>query len=270
MTEQKLKNFYDQIDRLYSKKAFGELEVYLHDKLGEEMASNGKDSILITILNELATFYRGQNEPEKSVDYLRMAAEAVQKSQGEDSKEYATLITNLSAAYRYQKNGPAAIQYGEQAVKILKKLGTEYWFFYSAALNNLGMAYLSVGETGTARIHFERAMELLREHGMDRNPDSEEKCVIMINIAYTYYVEKKLRQAEDYCWSTIKEYRNIHRRRWDHIYVLLRLMGDIYRELGQGEKAGKAYQMALKRIEKAAGKNFEYKEIEKRLELISR
>lgn len=265
---EKLRDLYSQINRLYAAKAFSELETYLLDKLDEEMVTDGTDSILISILNELATFYRGQNEPEKSIEYLQMAADVTQNLIGRNSREYATLIMNLSAAHRINKNGRVAVELADTAAEILKELGEQHRYFYCAAINNKGMAYLSLYEPAKARECFKEAIEILIACGLGDDPDTEEICVTMINIAFTYYEEKEFENAENFCQTILKRYEQINKDKWSHLYALYTLMGDIYKGLNRKEDAVNSYQTAMKLVEEDSGQNFEYKNIKEKLEAI--
>lgn len=265
----KLNEFYSQINRLYDGKELLDLETYLFAKLSEEMASDGTDSILISVLNELATFYRGQNQPEKSIEYLQMAADVTKDMIGKDSQEYATLLMNLSAAYRINKNGRAAVDLADRAADILKGLGEAHLYFYCAAINNKGMAYLSLKESEKARECFEETIEIFSDLGFDDDPDTEAVCVSMINIAHTYYDEKRFTEALEYCRNILKKYDRINQNRWDHLYALYTLMGDIYRNLQQDEEAAEAYRKAMNLVDEASGQNFEYRDIKVKLEMIT-
>lgn len=266
----KRNDFYNEINRLYDEKAFSELEDYLFEELSEEMASDGTDSILISVLNELATFYRGQNQPEKSIEYLQMAADVTKNTIGKNSREYATVLMNLSAANRMNKNGRDAVKLAGKAAEIVKELGEEHRYFYCAAINNKGMAYLNLQEPVKARACFEEAIEILKELGFEENPDTEEICVSMINIAFTYYEEKLFDQAEKYGLDLLKKYERVNPDRREHLYALYTLMGDIYGCQRRKGEAEKAYQKAMELVEEACGQNFEYKNIREKLERITK
>jgi len=96
-----LQEIFDKLDKLYSEGNSDAVEKFLKLTIASMEANEEEDkSEYVSILNELAGFYRGTSRYAESMELFSKALKIMEGNNAEDTPAYATVLLNLAGLYR--------------------------------------------------------------------------------------------------------------------------------------------------------------------------
>ena len=147
------KNIYDRIDSLLREYKLDEAEEYMNSVLSQA-EEQGDNDTAVSVLNELAGFYRDKGDFERSMDCALRSAKLLENSDKTDPAYFAAML-NLANAYRAGgKLSEAKAVYDD-----IDKGITEYApGLFSSFCNNIALMYQQTGEFEKAAGYLEKAI----------------------------------------------------------------------------------------------------------------
>lgn len=250
-----MEEFYAELDRLYEKQKFDEIEAYLiRQSQVRASRSKSEEMLQMAAYNELASFYRNRGNAAEAVEYFHRAKRLAEMHCGRETAEYATIINNLAGAYRILGDYENALKYFETAMDIYSKiLGTSN-FYYTSAVNNAALLYLSAGELDKAEEMLAKALkvtEKAREMKMER-------AVSLGNLAVLYMKREKEDEAINALEEAVSIYGELPEDQRMHMAAACNSLGDIHLNRGKMEKADEMYRISREITVRFFGKNAEY------------
>ena len=130
----------DELDVLFKKRHYSEVEGFLLCKIKEAESDNDSNSIII-LGNELIGFYRIASRHKDSLalgDYL---ISLMKEMKLEETVAYATTFLNVATACREAGRIDESLKYYNDVLKIYNNTISEYDMRLAGLYNNMGLAY---------------------------------------------------------------------------------------------------------------------------------
>ena len=112
-----IQSVLDQLDQLFVQKKLAEVEPFLTGRLQVALEEGDAGSAL-TLMNELAGFYRSVSQPEKSLEAAEQALSAVSLMKLSGTAPHATTLLNAATAYRAAGDLTRALSLYQEAFQI--------------------------------------------------------------------------------------------------------------------------------------------------------
>lgn len=241
-----------QLDALFAEHRIDMVEAFLTEKI-EEAAALGDRNAVITLMNEIIGHFRETGEFEKATEYCEQVLLLMQKMGLEGTVAYATTLLNVANAYRAAgllKESAKAYQ----TVKIIYEGNLAYNDFrYASLYNNMSLLFQEMGDFESACDCLERALGIVTQYSNARI----ETAVTYTNLALS---QLKLERYEEAIINLKRAFSifEMDEDRDYHYSGALSAMGEAQYLSGDLEEAAKYYKMALKEIERTAGRNKAY------------
>lgn len=244
------KDYLAAVDAAYDSSRPEELESRLTAVLDECRSDLGETSReYIAVLSELAAYYRGQMNLEKSRELFRRAVALGRDVFGEDSPDFATLRVNLSGTLRLTKEFDEAERELLEAISIYDQTLPPAHALTLAAWNNLSLIQMDQGLTGDALQIQERLL-----HTLEDAPDlREELATTLINIGSLQLQEKNYEEAKRALRDAIRIYDEELSRDTPHYFSAWNALGIAEISSGDPEAAVNSFRRALDSAESLFG-----------------
>ena len=152
---------FAELDRMQKTCTEEEIEEWLVLKCRQSEQEEPADPLIISSLyNELGSFYRHRNKPEKGAEAFLKAKVAAQPFQ---DANYATIINNLAGDYRMMGNYDEAIALFQEAIDLYQKFPETPKSLVSSGYNNLALVYMDMKQYGKAAELLQSAAECLAQ-----------------------------------------------------------------------------------------------------------
>lgn len=163
------------------------------DRTGEEkfdqLSDHEKEWIIrcsdtrIAVLNEMACFYRGISQWDKSIAAFEAVKEELENRGLQNNSAYAVVILNMAGAYRLMGKFDTALEAFKNAEAIMQASKNTSDYEFAGLYNNTGLVYQDTKELAKAAECFEKALTYL-----EKVPDNDaEIATNRANLAVTYY-----------------------------------------------------------------------------------
>lgn len=163
------------------------------DRTGEEkfdqLSEHEKEWIIrcsdtrIAVLNEMACFYRGISQWDKSIAAFEAVKEELENRSLEHNSAYAVVVLNMAGAYRLMGKFDTALEAFKNAETIMLASKNTSDYEFAGLYNNTGLVYQDINELAKAAECFEKALTYL-----EKVPDNDaEIATNRANLAVTYY-----------------------------------------------------------------------------------
>lgn len=249
-----MKDFFEQLDAMYQSGRQAEVESFLQETL--QRVSNGQK---ITVLNELAGFYRGVSRYEDSVAAYLSALMLLEAAGQRDKPFYSTIVMNAAGTLRLAGRLSEA---EEMYKKVLDLLDPED-YVYASTQNNLSLVLQDQGKYKEAQVLAEQALEWVRCHGA---PDHE-VATSLNNLANIHMNMGDVEYAGTLIKESLAIYDAMEKPNVHHAAALSFQGVLCYRQKDlDGAKA--AFERALSLTEYFFGKNIEYKQTLQSLKVV--
>lgn len=248
-----IKETLGELDILFVKRRYGEVESFLLSKIKEAEAENDSSSAL-TLLNELLGFYRSLNRFNEAI-MLAAKIISLMKDMGiEEEVPYATSVLNIATVYREAGKIDEAIVYYNDVMKIYEKALPKNDMKFAGLYNNMSQAY-------TETKNYEKACDLLGKalSIVVQNKGTEiEEAVTNSNLGITLLKMNKLADALKHIEKSLSIFEKKAGPKDFHYSAALSVMGELQLTLKNYEKALEYFYRALDEIEDSMGKNSRY------------
>lgn len=234
------------------------------DRTGEEkyeqLSDREKEWIIncsdtrIAILNEMACFYRGISQWDKSIAAFEAVKEELENRGLQNNSAYAVVILNMAGAYRLMGKFDDALAAFKNAEAILlaSKNTTDYEF--AGLYNNTGLVYQDIGQLANAAECFEKALTYL-----EKVPDNEaEVATNRANLAVTYYNSGNKEKALDCLNKSIEIFDTLDGGLNPHYAGALNTKAVMLFSAGSYKEAADTFITSIEKTKLIFGENKEY------------
>lgn len=214
----------------------------------------GLSEAKITVLNELACFYRGISRWDECLGAFSRVKEEIELCglTGDDS--YALVTLNLAGAYRLLGRFEDALAAFEEAKAILDKNGKLDAYSYSSYYNNAGLVYQDMKDYTKAVEFFEKALQL-----MPRTPENlAEIATGLSNLAMSHYASGDPQSAEMKLDEAIEIFKKLDEGKKPHYAGALNTKAFFCFNAGNIEKSAELFEEAIELTKLIFGENNEY------------
>ncbi len=242
----------EHLDWLFAEKRLEQVEPYLTQHLAEAR-QEGDAGAALTLLNELAGFYRSTSQTEKSLDMAKQALKAIQDMGLAGTSAHGTTLINAATAYRAAGNRERAASLYQEALATLQSLGAS-GYSLASLLNNMSQLFQDLGRHGEALSFLEQALALLAPR-----EDAAEIATTHANMALSLLSLNRLPEAQEHLEQAFALFEAGDGPRDAHYGAALAAAGELaYRE-GDFRQAVDWYQKALPEIRSSFGENEGYR-----------
>lgn len=176
--------FFHSLDGLYAQGDLQKVEAFLLSTEKSAYASaQSKTQQLLTVYNEMGSFYRGTSRYSKSIAAFEKARDLVALTMGEGCEQYATILNNMAGTYRLMQKSEQSIALFTQAQQIYRQNHLEESYAYASVLNNLALAYQENGQPALAIPVLGQALGLIEKMQHHKH----EIAVTCSNLATLHY-----------------------------------------------------------------------------------
>ena len=158
-----LSKFFERLNELFKQGDLSAVESFMVRSLSELEHSPQKSSPEgASIMNELASFYRGVSRYSESAEYFRRALDTLERNGMNHSPQYAIIFINLAGMRRLLGQRDEATELFLKAKSMLEDAGREDSYEYASVLNNLSLVHQDAGEFEKAYEMASAALEYMR------------------------------------------------------------------------------------------------------------
>ena len=282
-----VKAFYENLDQYYARYDNAATEQFLKDSLeeaesymiipshccscddhldhtpeeeAEALTDEEKQWILecsdsrVAVLNEMACFYRGISEFDKSLKCFRTVEEELRARGLENNSAYAVVILNLAGALRLMGRLDEALDTFRQAETILLNSKNTDDYELAGLYNNTGLVYQDMGKLELAAENFEKALTYLV-----KVPDNDaEIATNHANLAVTYYNLGKAEEAERCLDKAIDMFKDLDGGMNPHYAGALNTKAAVAYRSGRFEEAASLFVTAAEKTKLIFGESKDY------------
>lgn len=233
------------IDALLKESRLDEAEKYMTDTL-ELARKQDRTDIMLTLLNELAGFYRDCGNFPRSLECCRNSENLMEQMGIAGSEQYISALLNSANACRAAGLWEESFKYYE---KIRSELDAGHGndALYAGYYNNLSLLYQEQGQWENAAQCLENALALTSE-GESR------RAITQTNLAVCLAKTGRLSEAKDILAPAMEFFRGMSPSDF-HYSAALAACGDICFGEKCYQKAAEYYEAALAEIELHMGRN---------------
>ncbi|MDD6154860.1 MAG: tetratricopeptide repeat protein [Eubacteriales bacterium] len=269
-----LAQFYNTLDSYYSqhdnagaeefmKKSQKDALDFVVNKAQVKCACEGGDTVgqteanmeYVAVTNELACFYRGLSEFDKSLENFNLAQQELLNTGNQNTQEYGTVLLNKAGTYRYMNQLDNALDCFEAAAFVFDNLESADPAVLSGLANNMGLVYLDKKDPDKAIEHFNHALEIDLQDERIR----DKAGMAYNNLATAYMMKGDLDMAKE---NIDKAIEGLEREPGEsinpHYPAALNTRATIEFHQGDAEAALADFKKALEGTEVCYGQNVEY------------
>ena len=181
---------------------------------------------------QMGWVYAVQGETDRSLTRIMAAYALVQEIK--DLRLEAKVVYVLGIIHGVTGNYPESLHYRIRALEIAREVGNRS--LEADSLNAIGAQYLDLGDYKQALSAYSLALQICREIQSNREP------VVLANIADVCAKLQDFPEALHYAKAALEVSR--HLKTFWYEGSILRVMGAVYLEIGEGESALSCYQQA--------------------------
>jgi tetratricopeptide (TPR) repeat protein len=254
-----IENLFEQLDNLYESGDPDGVETFLKTTL-LAFEVNGEDNRpeYVSLLNELAGFYRGVSRYAESAEEFGKALALMEEQGQTESPAFANILMNLAGLFRLMGESENSRNMFLRAKQLMEASVARDDYAYASVLNNLSLAYQETGELDLALDAQTRSLELIRSGVAGGTFGStHEIATALNNLAAVNMRLGHFDEAETYIRDALNIYaampeENIHHAAALTTYATVKFLHRDY------DGAIATYEQSLPLTERFFGKNIEY------------
>jgi putative nucleotidyltransferase with HDIG domain len=181
---------------------------------------------------QLGWVYAVQGEMDQSLAQVSAAYLLVQEIK--DLRLEAKVVYVLGLIHGVTGNYPESLQYRMRALEIAREVGNRV--LEADSLNAIGVQYSELGDHKQALVNYSATLSIYRELESNREP------MVLINIADACTRMQDFPEALHYAKIALETSHRLETTWYDS--SILRIMGAVYLDMGDGESALSCYQQA--------------------------
>ena len=282
-----IKKFYEDLDAHYARYDNAATEQFLKDSLAEseefmiipsscsscedhcdrtgeekyeQLSDHEKEWIIncsdtrIAILNEMACFYRGISQWDKSIAAFEAVKEELENRGLQNNSAYAVVILNMAGAYRLMGKFDTALEAFKKAETIMLSAKSTSDYEFAGLYNNTGLVYQDTNDLAKAAECFEKALTYL-----EKVPDNDaEVATNRANLAVTYYNSGNREKAIECLDKAIAIFETLDGGLNPHYAGALNTKAVMLFQSGKVEEAANTFVSAIEKTKLIFGENKEY------------
>lgn len=241
-----------QLDSLIENRRTDLVEGYLREKM-EEAAEEGDRRAVITLMNELISYYGGTGEFEKMVEYCQQVLLLLQGMGMKGTIPYAATLLHVADAYREAGLLSDAMRAYQEVKGIYEGSIAYNDFRYVELYQGMSLLFQQTGDDESACDCLQRALSVASQYQGDRI----EVAAIYTNLALAEIKLLRYEEAMDHLKRAISLYEMDEERDY-HYSGALSAMGEVLYMTGELEESARFYKLALLEIERTSGRNQAY------------
>lgn len=248
-----IKKSLNELDLLYEKNLYNEVEKFLLSKIKKSKEENDRRSE-ITLLNELMGFYRTSSRYKELIDLCDYTISLLKEIGLEGTVAYATTALNVATAYREVGKVDKSLEYYSEVLKTYRAAIPENDMRFASLYNNMSIAC-------NEKKHYEEAFDLLEKALaiVVKNKGTEtEEAITYSNMTKCLMKMNRLSEASDYAKKSLLIFEKKSGQKDFHYSASLSAMGELQFLQGNYEEALKYFNHALSEIENTIGINSYY------------
>jgi tetratricopeptide (TPR) repeat protein len=267
-----IEGIFEKLDALYAAGKPDEIEQFLVATIKSfELNEETHKGEFISVLNELAGFYRGVSRYTEAAELFLRALQLLEVAGLATSPAFATVLMNLAGLYRLTGQLAETITLFLRAKELLENADNRDDYAYASVLNNLSLAYQGTGELDLAFRLASDALTLLRTGSgavADAARDmTHEIATALNNLAAIDIQRGKYDEAEPLIAEALDLYNNMPEENVHHAAALSTWATVLFakRDL---DGARDAFTRSLALTYKFFGRNIEYAQVERNLSAV--
>ena len=240
------------LNELLLQQRLEEAEEYLLSEI-EEAVRMDDMAATITLLNELVEFYRERGEREKCLAYCRQLLQIIQEAGLEGTIPYATSLLNIANSYCAAGLLRESMSLFEKVRLIYNEQLEDADYRYATLYNSMSLLFQEMGDYESACDCLKRALGIVTQY-------SEARIEVAVTYTNLAVVQLKLMRYEEAIENLRRAFAifELDEERDYHYSGALSAMGEAQYLAGNMEESAYYYELALKEIEKTAGRNKAY------------
>jgi tetratricopeptide (TPR) repeat protein len=270
----KLERWLAELDQLLAAGRREAAETIIQDKLAELKASGEQHgSAYLSLLNELASFYRGTSRlPEAQQAFSELEQALTELGQAE-SLPYVAVQINLAGTYRLMDNPDQALSHYASAQICLGQLRlnskltaaeqARLVYLTASVLNNISLLYNDLEQLDTALDYANQAAQMIRG-GVGEEHELATTCN---NLASIYLKLERYAEAEAAIAEALEIYARMPQENVHHAAALATQAALLFRN-GDLDGAEAALLRSLDLTEHFFGQNADYQSTRRSLQTV--
>ena len=219
----------------------------------EEAAEEGDRRAVITLMNELISYYGGTGEFEKMVEYCQQVLLLLQGMGMKGTIPYAATLLHVADAYREAGLLSDAMRAYQEVKGIYEGSIAYNDFRYVELYQGMSLLFQQTGDDESACDCLQRALSVASQYQGART----EVAAIYTNLALAEIKLLRYEEAMDHLKRAISLYEMDEERDY-HYSGALSAMGEVLYLTGELEESARFYKLALLEIERTSGRNQAY------------
>ena len=218
--------------------------------------AEGDQNSCITILNELAGFYRATGRYEQGIECAKRAIATIRSIGGNGTAAHGTTLLNAATVYRAAGDMPKALELFMASFAILSVCLPENDSRIAGLLNNMSAVYEYSGRHAEALEALEKAAVIL-----GHNPGMEvDAAIVQANMGQSLFRLGRYDEGEAALERAVALFKPAEKNGKPSPYYAAALAGLAESCLRKGDPSGavKHYENALAQMEAAFGRNRDY------------
>jgi tetratricopeptide (TPR) repeat protein len=265
-----------ELDELLSSGELAGAERFLKDRLASlEEHGEGQSAAYLSLLNELASLYRGTSRFKESEQAFLRLGNVLEETGSTRTLPYATVALNVAGCYRLMGDTEQALAYYAEARSILRDLDKQatltdsersrHKYLTASVLNNISLLYIDLGRLDEALTYAEEAAKLIKE-GVG---DEHELATTYNNLANIYLKLQRFDDAERVNREALAIYDRMPKENVHHAAALSTFAVLCFRR-ADWDGAEMVLKYALELTEHFFGRNVEYESLQRSLARVRR
>jgi tetratricopeptide (TPR) repeat protein len=245
----------DELDALMRAGDRNAIETWLTGLLTElELAGRTSSQEYITLLSELAGWYRGISRYSESENCYSRVLGILEENHLENTTQYARLLLNEAGLYRLMGRFEESLADNFKARGIIENSSQRDEYAFATVLNSLTLTYQTMGDFATADEIASESLAFVRTSSV---ADAHEIATALNNLASIRLRLDDLESAEELLREALALYDGMERENFHHGAALASMGAVLYRKSLFAE-AIEQFQASCEATERFFGKNIEF------------
>ncbi|WP_434311042.1 tetratricopeptide repeat protein [Hominifimenecus sp. rT4P-3] len=257
-----IQSVLQQLDQLFAQKRLSEVEPFLDRQL-QQAIEEGDAASSLTLMNEMAGFYRSISQSEKSLAAAEDALNAIRQMNLSGTMAHATTLLNAATAYRAAGDLTRALSLYQEAFTIFQELRVDQEYPMAGLMNNMSQVYQALNRHEDAIFCLNRALEILTA----LSDAQMEIATTHSNLALSLLSMGKIEEARAHLAEAAALFEAGSGPRDAHYGAALAGLAELSYRTGDYAQAVNYYERALSEIRSSFGENDSYQVTKKNLEL---
>ena len=209
---------------------------------------------MISILNEMGTFYRGTHQWDECLEAFSRSLGEMESLGLTQTNNYAVALLNTAGAYRLVGRLDEALDAYAQAEEIFTRNKCEDYYALASLFNNTGLVYQDKGDFKTAAEYYTKALEYTR-----KDTDNEAEIATgLANLAALYTASGDFAKAEQNVDESLAIFKDLQGGMNAHYAGALNTKAILAYRAGKLDESVEYFKQAIDKTKIIFGENGDY------------